>query len=70
MSSRCVSAGSDCAYFHVRYVTISGRVSANFLYHSGDNPDNYAFALRPVVTLNSNVLVKSGEGTPESAYEI
>ena len=69
MSSRCFTANSDDAGFSVRLM-YSGSVSANYLYRSNDNPYSPAFALRPVVTLNSNVLVKSGEGTPESAYEI
>ena len=69
MSSRCVKANSVDAPFHVCLVS-SGRVDANCLYRSDDYPRSGAFALRPVVTLNSNVLVKSGEGTPESAYEI
>ena len=69
MSSRCVCANSRSAIFIVRCV-LSGRVNANCLYYSDGNPLSRAYALRPVVTLNSNVLVKSGEGTPESAYEI
>ena len=69
MSSRCVDANSGHAIFDVRRVD-SGDVSASNLYYSDDDPFSYGYALRPVVTLNSNVLVKSGEGTPESAYEI
>ena len=69
MSSRCVYANSDTADFGVRFV-ISGIVYAYSLYYSNGDPNGRAFALRPVITLNSNVLVKSGEGTPESAYEI
>ncbi len=69
MSSRCVIANSNGASFRVRDVG-SGNVRANSLYSSLGDPSGGACALRPVVTLNSNVLVKSGEGTPESAYEI
>ena len=69
MSSRCVFAYSDHAGFRVRIVD-SGSVNTKELYNSGGNLSGDAYALRPVVTLNSNVIVKSGEGTPESAYEI
>ena len=69
MSSRCVDASSYYANFDVRYVG-SGGVFADLLYVSDGDACSIGFALRPVVTLNSNVLVKSGEGTPESAYEI
>ena len=69
MSSRCVTAGSGRALFSVRVLS-SGFLYAYDLYSSDDSTGNDGYALRPVVTLNSNVLVKSGEGTPESAYEI
>ena len=69
MSSRCVCAGSGDASFHVCHV-YSGYVGADDLFRSNDDPGSNSCALRPVITLNSNVLVKSGEGTPESAYEI
>lgn len=69
MSSRCVRALSNSAFFYVRRVG-SGGVDVGDLYYSNGNSYSRACALRPVVTLNSNVLVKSGEGTPESAYEI
>ena len=69
MSSRCVNASSNRAFFNVRYVGF-GDVRADRLYDSYVFTYSCGYALRPVVTLNSNVLVKSGEGTPESAYEI
>lgn len=69
MSSRCVAAISDSAYFSVCRV-YSGRVSAYNLYYSNDTPSYNAFALRPVITLKSNILVKSGSGTPDLPYEI
>ena len=69
MSSRCVSADSDRADFIVRRLN-SGIVGANYLYHSDGSPSSGGSALRPVVTLNSNVLVKSGEGTQTTPYEI
>ena len=69
MSSRCVAANSNDAAFDVRAVYFES-VDANSLCSSYDPPYGDACALRPVVTLNSNVQVKSGEGTPTSAYEI
>ena len=69
MSSRCVRALSDVAGFDVRYVN-SGSVSASRLYYSHDTPYSNACALRPVITLNSNVLVTTGDGTSATPYEI
>ena len=69
MSSRCVSARSGTAYFAVRGVD-SGYVYANYLYDSDGSPDSSACSLRPVITLKSNVLVKTGDGTLATPYEI
>ena len=69
MSSRCVNAGSISAYFGVRYVN-SGGVRADFLYNSSDIEDSYGYPFRPVITLNSNVQVTSGNGSPESSFNI
>ena len=69
MSSRCVDADSGGAGFLVRHVD-SGYVSAFALYDSNGYRYSIGFALRPVITLNSNVLVKSGEGSQTSPYEI
>ena len=65
MSSRCVNASSDYALFYVRYVD-SDSVGAHRLYISDGNESLYAFAFRPVITLNSNVQIdtaNSGDGT-------
>ena len=69
MSSRCVDANSSIADFLVRLVN-SGYVYADILYNSDGigNPLGYAF--RPVITLNSNVQVTSGNGSPESSFNI
>ncbi len=69
MSSRCVAANSDCAVFLVRCVD-SGNVYAGDLYYSRGYkfPRDYAF--RPVITLNSNVQVTSGNGTESTPFEI
>ena len=69
MSSRCVNASSNRAFFNVRYVGF-GDVRADRLYDSYVFTYSCGYALRPVVTLNSNVLVKSGEGTQTTPYGI
>ena len=73
MSSRCVSADSNSAFFDVRNV-ISGGVNAISLYNSNDDELSRAFAFRPVITLNSNVQIdtaNSGNGsTANDGYAI
>ena len=56
MSSRCVDASSDVAYFCVRFVQ-SGIVAVRDLCASDGTASDYAspFPLRPVITLKSNV---------------
>ncbi len=68
MSSRCVSAYSDYAFFYVHDVN-SGDVDAAALFNSfGGSSDGYAF--RPCITLNSNVQVTSGDGSESTPFEI
>ncbi len=73
MSSRCVSADSSYAHFNVRNV-YSGYVGAITLCNSRDDEISYAYAFRPVITLNSNVQIdvaNSKDGsTSEQAYII
>ena len=73
MSSRCVHALSDSASFRVRSVG-SGDVRASRLYYSDDREYSDAFAVRPIITLKSNVQIdaqKDKDGsTPEKAYII
>ena len=69
MSSRCVDADSNDAGFDVRRV-ISGYVDAHDLYNSNDSEYSYGCAFRPVITLNSNVQVTSGNGTESTPFEI
>ena len=74
MSSRCVYAGSftaysTAAYFRVRCVD-SGVVDADDLYDSTANEWPRYGAFRPVITLNSNVQVTSGNGTESTPFEI
>lgn len=69
MSSRCVYAGSDDASFLVRLVS-SGNVIAYDVYSSGGHENSLGYAFRPVITLNSNVQVTSGDGTESTPFEI
>ena len=69
MSSRCVSASSSDAYFIVCDVD-SGRVYTRTLYRSNGYEYSGDYAFRPVITLNSNVQVTSGNGSPESSFNI
>ena len=73
MSSRCVFADDNVSYIYIRNIG-AGYINANYLYQSYNygNPVNNAF--RPVVTLNTNVLIdttNSRDGsTAEQAYLI
>ena len=69
MSSRCVFSDSYYAHSDVRLVD-SGSVHANYLYYSGDGEGFHVYAFRPIITLNSNVQVTSGNGNPNSPFEI
>ena len=69
MSSRCVNANSNGAIFYVRLVA-SGFVDAYGLYISYDGEGSSGFAFRPVITLNSNVQVTSGDGSERTPFEI
>ena len=73
MSSRCVRAYSEYAFFSVRIVN-SGVVNAYFLCRSnGEEGPSYS-AFRPIITLNSNVQIdtaNSGDGsTAAQGYAI
>ena len=69
MSSRCVGADSDYASFLVRLVS-SGNVIAYDVYSSGGHENSLGYAFRPVITLNSNVQVTSGNGSESTPFEI
>ena len=69
MSSRCVYADSNSASFYVRRV-YSGDVHAYYLYFSFGNKGSIGYAFRPVITLNSNVQVTSGDGSESTPFEI
>ena len=71
LSSRVVHITSERAGFNVRLVHAGWVWAWGMCNSKGAIPtDNTSYALRPVVTLNSNVLVKSGEGTSTVPYEI
>ena len=69
MLSRCVFANSNYAFFGVRIVD-SGDVGASSLYASFGNEVSGVYAFRPVITLNSNVQITSGNGSSYSPFEI
>ena len=72
LSSRCVIADSDDAYFDVCHVT-SGNVGSDDLYYSGCGDFSVYSACRPVITLNSNIQIDTtnpGDGTENNAYNI
>ena len=69
MASRCVDANSSNAAFDVHLVN-SGDVYACGLYFSDCREYSGNFVFRPVITLNSNVQVTSGNGNQDSAFNI
>ena len=69
MSSRCVYADYNAASFHVNFVN-SGDVSAFNLGNSIGDEVSEGYAFRPVITLNSNIQVTSGNGSSESPFNI
>ena len=69
MSSRCVNADNNSAFFSVRLVS-SGDVGAYNLCNSYDLVGSNDCVFRPCITLNSNVQVTSGNGTESTPFEI
>ena len=69
MSSRCVIANSDSAEFLLRIMYQRG-MRGNYLYYSNGNENSPKCPLRPIVTLNSNVKVTSGDGSLSSPFSI
>lgn len=74
LSSRCVYAYSDRAYFYIRRIN-TGKVSARNMYDSlGNSLEEVKYSFRPVITLNSDVQLdteKSGDGSnADNAYVI
>ena len=69
ISSRCVQAYSNYINFDIRYAGEQG-IYAGFLCRSFGDEYILDFAYRPVITLNSNVSVISGNGKIDSPYEL
>ena len=69
MSSRCIDYPSGGARFNISRVH-SGDVRASSLYNTNGAEYSDVNAFRPVITLNSNVQVTSGNGNPNSPFEI
>lgn len=75
LSSRCISvdAVNDNTCFQIRCIDEYGGPDGRTLTYGnseGDYVDGRSYKFRPVITLNSNIQVKSGKGTQESPYEI
>ena len=66
LASRSVNCSSDYAYFSVRIVSY-GSVGSNYLYYSGGDSISPSWAVRPVVTLESNIQL---EGNSEDGWTI
>ena len=64
MSSRCVDAYTSSACFYVRRLD-SGYVSSCNLYYSYDHANSAAYALRPVITLKSDVQIDTTDTTKD-----
>lgn len=62
MSSRCVSTSSDSANFIIYYVN-NGAIGASYLYCSNEKLDSCDRAIRPIITLNSNVQLDTNDTT-------
>ena len=69
ISSRCIQANSNYIDFDIRYAKEPG-IYAGFLCRSFGDEYTLDFAYRPVITLNSNVQVTSGDGSEGTPFEI
>ena len=69
MSSRCIDYPSGGARFNISRVH-SGDVRASSLYNTNGAEYSDVNAFRPVITLNSNVQVTSGNGSTDSPFNI
>ena len=72
ISSRCIDALSNGTNFDIRFV-YGGNVSIIDLYNSYGKESSRNYALRPLITLKSNVKIDEsnlGEGTENSPYNI
>ncbi len=69
MSSRCIRAISDCSGFAI-YRASSQEIGSTSLCDSNVYETPGAHSFRPVITLNSNVKVTSGEGNENTPFNI
>ena len=69
LSSRGVGLGNSRAYYCIR-IAGHDEITGYDLYMSDNDWLQATWSFRPVITLNSDVLVKSGDGTMEFPYEI
>ncbi len=69
MSSRCIDYPSGGSRFNISRVH-SGDVRASSLYNTNGAEYSDVNAFRPVVTLNSNVQIISGNGSTDSPFNI
>ena len=69
MSSRCIDYPSGGARFNISRVH-SGDVRASSLYNTNGAEYSDVNAFRPVITLNSNVQIISGNGSTDSPFNI
>lgn len=69
LSSRCLYAGENQVSFNI-YKISKGNVDSHAFYYSNNIADGTPIAFRPVVTLNENVSIASGEGTEEVPYAL
>ena len=69
LSSRCLYVGENTASFSI-YKISRGNVDSHAYYRSNNSSDGTPIAFRPVIILNENVSITSGEGTEESPYSL
>ena len=74
LASRNVFSGSLDSNFDVRYVSSSGFLSSNYLFHVFSGGDtflrSYSNGLRPVFVLKSGIKVTGGNGEESSPYTL
>lgn len=73
IASRCIDPFPNLAIFNVRSVYNSGVATTPICYSYNGDQYPFSYALRPVITLNSNLQLDTenpGEGTENNAYNI
>lgn len=69
LSSRCIFAVDNKASFNI-YKISKGNIDSNAFYLSNNKEEGTPICFRPVITLNENVLVESGEGSEVLPYKL